>query len=1028
MFEDQNEKLRKLFASSPDFSKKSNPPNEKLGFLCQKNKKSDIPLKFISYEIEIIDSLALISLIQNYISLSEKKVELEYFFPILTNACFYEFQAEIDDQIFLGKVKEKNEAKAEYEQNREKGNFVAYSEINKEIQDFMMIDLGNVPSNTPIKIKFSFIQELEVYLNKFWKLLIPATLTPRYTPKISSKEDLNVNFPQINEGYEWNIKIILNSSNEIDFLKSPSHEIIVENLDKIKSKYQINFKNQEIPNKDFTLLFGCQNISETRISLAEIKDDDTPFCARISFLPDFNANSTTDEVFQNFQSNSAKTTFDMNLLTAKGEYIFFIDRSGSMDGERIEMAIDSLKLFIKSLPPDSYFNVIGFGSTFEKLFEESTKNNDNLAKLSLEEISNFKANLNGTEILFPLEEAVKSRKIANYPKNIFILTDGDVYNVSEILSLISQYNESCRFYTIGIGNGCSREIITEGARIGKGKHEFIAENKEMREKIIGLLEDSITPFLSDFKMTYDEKIVKMVAPLPESINYIRKNEEFNCFLFLEKNFREEKVTTLKLEYYDTILKKNIEQNIKISLVDQIIENNYLHKYGIFLLLKRIEKNLFFKKPYDSDIFLAKKDDLDNLCLSLALKHQIITPFTSFICVIRQNDKKAGQFSLPEKIVIPTIFPNNEHAFPEACSLMPCEIVLPPDFNPNYLCLEYLADLPDDEDKDFFGDVPKQFNNCKRKRSDFGEEDILMKKNKKDEDQFFGSLNFSCTNNLQVPSIFNQKLETPFNFTFDENRCDFEGNPLNDKPKSPKIKTVDISILLENQNQEGYWEPSVETSVFFGKNTLDFLESIPEEFQKNNDASNLWMTNLILFFLERFREDEQGVWRLIAKKAEQWIASKGYDYRTTLEKCKQFFYGKLYKPSSTPHLSKKCPSGHELIYINDIKSFVNSNHFFDISLGKKPFYKCSLNPCSENLVEGGVFLCDICGYMLCEECNNEKKLVCNFCEKEENLKFQNYVTQQKTSFCAVCRKINKSAMYSCLKCETYQICLECKAKR
>ena len=361
--------------------------------------------------------------------------------------------------------------------------------------------------------------------------------------------------------------------------------------------------------------------------------------------------------------------------------------------------------------------------------------------------------------------------------------------------------------------------------------------------------------------------------------------------------------------------------------------------------------------------------------------------------------------------------------------MPCEIV----FNPADFCFDNLAALPDYKDEDFSDHVlPKQINNCKRKRSDEGEEDILMKKNKKDDDQFLESRNFYCTDNSQFQSIFNQKFETPLNFNFNQNqneyRCCFDGNQLNDKPKSPKNKTDNISILLENQNLEGYWKPSVETAVFFGKNTLDFLESIPEEFQKNNDASNLWMTNLILFFLERFREDEKGVWRLIAKKAEQWIASKGYDYRTNLEKCKQFFYGKLYKQSSTPHLSKKCPSGHELIYTNDIQSFVNSNHFFDIALGKKPFYKCSLNPCSENLVEGGVFLCDICGYMLCEECNDEKKLVCNFCEKEEDLKFKNYVTPQKTSFCGVCRKINKSATYSCLKCEKYQICLECKAKR
>ena len=65
--------------------------------------------------------------------------------------------------------------------------------------------------------------------------------------------------------------------------------------------------------------------------------------------------------------------------------------------------------------------------------------------------------------------------------------------------------------SIQLGDGCSSEVIIEGAKSGKGKHEFIAENEDMNEKIIGLLEDSITPFLSSFQMTYDKNLIDIVA-------------------------------------------------------------------------------------------------------------------------------------------------------------------------------------------------------------------------------------------------------------------------------------------------------------------------------------------------------------------------------------------------------------------------------------------------------------------------------------------------------------------------------------
>jgi hypothetical protein len=57
----------------------------------------------------------------------------------------------------------------------------------------------------------------------------------------------------------------------------------------------------------------------------------------------------------------------------KGEYIFFLDRSGSMGGERISKAKEALIIFLKSLPISSYFNIVSFGSQSELLFSQSQK-------------------------------------------------------------------------------------------------------------------------------------------------------------------------------------------------------------------------------------------------------------------------------------------------------------------------------------------------------------------------------------------------------------------------------------------------------------------------------------------------------------------------------------------------------------------------------------------------------------------------------------------------------------------------------
>jgi von Willebrand factor type A domain len=63
--------------------------------------------------------------------------------------------------------------------------------------------------------------------------------------------------------------------------------------------------------------------------------------------------------------------FDIKVRLAQ-EYIFLIDRSGSMTGSNIEMAKQALELLMNQLPPtNSMFNIYSFGSSFHAMWSES---------------------------------------------------------------------------------------------------------------------------------------------------------------------------------------------------------------------------------------------------------------------------------------------------------------------------------------------------------------------------------------------------------------------------------------------------------------------------------------------------------------------------------------------------------------------------------------------------------------------------------------------------------------------------------
>lgn len=60
-----------------------------------------------------------------------------------------------------------------------------------------------------------------------------------------------------------------------------------------------------------------------------------PFAAQLTFFPDFNSEDI-QETYNNFLRDKLHE-FKYNSTNLKGEFIFIIDRSGSMDGDRIQM-------------------------------------------------------------------------------------------------------------------------------------------------------------------------------------------------------------------------------------------------------------------------------------------------------------------------------------------------------------------------------------------------------------------------------------------------------------------------------------------------------------------------------------------------------------------------------------------------------------------------------------------------------------------------------------------------------------------
>jgi len=77
--------------------------------------------------------------------------------------------------------------------------------------------------------------------------------------------------------------------------------------------------------------------------------------------------------------------------------------------------------------------------------------------------------MGGTNIYDPLKSVFESN--IHYKKRIFLLTDGQIKNEKQVITMI---RENCtndgknKIFTFGIGDDASRSLVIDSARAGKG--------------------------------------------------------------------------------------------------------------------------------------------------------------------------------------------------------------------------------------------------------------------------------------------------------------------------------------------------------------------------------------------------------------------------------------------------------------------------------------------------------------------------------------------------------------------------------
>ena len=549
---------------------------------------------------------------------SDKPIELEVFIDkYLDKNIFSSFEAQIGDSIKAkSKVIKEEKAEEKYTDSVASGNAAIYTTIDKDEENKIIVHIGNIPPKEKLIFTSEYIQYTESVNNSYEYEFF------RNVPIMKDNKGDNIQnniikgileiktkskIKNINKRFLFDKLIIEEEKNDKDknsFIMKYNYEI--DSIKKKQGDLSFGYLFGKLPSHEFyipasKLLFDLES-NNSLFYQNSLKNKDEQ-----SFIFNF-------KISENKNSSSNKNKEDIKLNPAL--FIFLIDQSGSMSDSPIKVASKALLLFLQSLPVGSYYQIIGFGSEY-KIYDNIPKeyNQKNLKK-SIEIVEKLEGDMGGTNIYDPLEYIYNSRK--NYekillPRNIFLLTDGEINDKKETLSLIEKNSNEFSVYSFGIGNDFDEDLIKNAGIVGKGNYSFCKKIDGLNQVIVSNLNSICTSYINNFEINSTLDNINLYNT--HNIDTVMKQNKVYKFGYIIKEKLSDKKVNFSMKY-----KQNKEDIIKKYEMEpiELPPGEELSKLIIY-------KNILKKESEEEKI-------------RLALKYQLFIEGTSLFAEIELSGK------------------------------------------------------------------------------------------------------------------------------------------------------------------------------------------------------------------------------------------------------------------------------------------------------------------------------------------------------------------------------------------------------
>ncbi|MGP3913607.1 VIT domain-containing protein [Nonomuraea sp. 10N515B] len=427
------------------------------GFGALLTERGNLPLESVDVSADISGLIAGVEVTQGFRNPFDVTLEATYVFPLPDRAAVTAFRMEADDRVVEGVLKERGQARADYDRALREGRRAAIAEEDRP--DVFTIRVGNILPGEQVSVRLTMSQPLP-YEDGAATFRFPLVVAPRYIPGTpidgrpagdgvvpdtdAVPDASRISPPVLLPGFPNPVRLSLAATVdaaglELRELASSLHVVEEEG-------HTVRLRPGERLDRDFILRMSFD--ASTSLQLDSPAGQGGTFALTVVPPP----------------LQATRTPRDLVVL---------LDRSGSMGGWKMVAARRAAARIVDTLTPQDRFAVLTFDSVVERAFEGLVEASDRNRYRAVEHLARVDAR-GGTELLEPLRQAIALLGApAERERVVVLVTDGQVGNEDQILEQAGGALSAMRVHTVGIDRAVNAGFLGRLAGLGAGRCELV---------------------------------------------------------------------------------------------------------------------------------------------------------------------------------------------------------------------------------------------------------------------------------------------------------------------------------------------------------------------------------------------------------------------------------------------------------------------------------------------------------------------------------------------------------------------------